>query len=41
MSGAIIAGIVIGVIAVVFMAMGFWRLWKRNRDISRRNAMKG
>jgi hypothetical protein len=38
---AVIVGIVIGVVSVVLMAMGLWMLWKRKKDISRRNATLG
>lgn len=38
---AVIVGIVIGVVSVVLIAMGLWRLWKRKKDISRRNATLG
>jgi hypothetical protein len=38
---AVIVGIAIGVVSVVLMAMGLWRLWKRKKDISRRNATLG
>jgi hypothetical protein len=38
---AVIVGIAIGVVSVVLMAMGLWRLWKRKKDISRRNAPLG
>jgi hypothetical protein len=38
---AVIVGIAIGVVSVVLMAMGLWKLWKRKKDISRRNATLG
>jgi hypothetical protein len=39
--GAAIAGIAIGVVSVILIAIGLWRLWKRKKDISRRNAALG
>jgi hypothetical protein len=38
---AVIVGIAIGVVSVVLMAIGLWRLWKRKKDISKRNATLG